>query len=231
MQKGNVLLAIVIVILAVLLISGFWFVSISNKACGGIAANLPQNQCPFGFTCQLENNYPDSAGKCVFVINSYFNKKSNIFTQNPTPTISPINNISSQNDWKNYKSKDGLFEISYPKDWSVNDSNGISFGANNQIQMDILVHERGDEEYVKELWQTIECGGKETTGGCAAILNKETKSFSANGNIVYYRVSGGGQMHAYIPNSKKNKTIEIYSVYLEDKQLFDQIIHTFRFLN
>lgn len=36
-----------------------------GKFCGGIAANLPKNQCPTGYKCTLEGNYPDASGKCV----------------------------------------------------------------------------------------------------------------------------------------------------------------------
>lgn len=38
---------------------------IEGKFCGGIAANLPENQCPKGYECQLDGNYPDAGGKCV----------------------------------------------------------------------------------------------------------------------------------------------------------------------
>ncbi len=36
-----------------------------GKFCGGIAANLPKNQCPAGYTCKMENNYPDASGVCT----------------------------------------------------------------------------------------------------------------------------------------------------------------------
>ncbi len=36
-----------------------------GKFCGGIAANLPQNQCPEGYTCKMENNYLDAGGVCT----------------------------------------------------------------------------------------------------------------------------------------------------------------------
>lgn len=36
-----------------------------GKFCGGFAANLPQNQCPTGYRCQLDGNFPDAGGKCV----------------------------------------------------------------------------------------------------------------------------------------------------------------------
>lgn len=39
--------------------------SAEGKFCGGIAANLPENQCPGGYKCQLDGNYPDAGGKCV----------------------------------------------------------------------------------------------------------------------------------------------------------------------
>jgi hypothetical protein len=38
---------------------------IEGKPCGGIAANLPKFQCPAGYECQLEGNYPDASGTCV----------------------------------------------------------------------------------------------------------------------------------------------------------------------
>jgi len=37
----------------------------TGKFCGGIAANLPENQCPEGFYCKYEGNYPDAGGICV----------------------------------------------------------------------------------------------------------------------------------------------------------------------
>lgn len=39
--------------------------NIEGRFCGGIAANLPENQCPEGYKCQLDGNYPDAGGKCV----------------------------------------------------------------------------------------------------------------------------------------------------------------------
>lgn len=43
--------------------------SAEGRFCGGIAANLPENQCPPGYKCQLDGNYPDAGGKCVKVSN------------------------------------------------------------------------------------------------------------------------------------------------------------------
>lgn len=36
-----------------------------GRFCGGIAANLPQNQCPEDYTCKLENEFPDAGGVCT----------------------------------------------------------------------------------------------------------------------------------------------------------------------
>ena len=36
-----------------------------GQLCGGVAANLPENQCPEGFYCKLEGAYPDASGICV----------------------------------------------------------------------------------------------------------------------------------------------------------------------
>jgi len=38
---------------------------IEGRVCGGFAANLPEMQCPSGYTCQSEDDYPDAAGICV----------------------------------------------------------------------------------------------------------------------------------------------------------------------
>lgn len=39
--------------------------SAEGKFCGGIAANLPENQCPAGFYCKKDGNYPDAGGVCT----------------------------------------------------------------------------------------------------------------------------------------------------------------------
>lgn len=36
-----------------------------GRFCGGIAANLPENQCPTGYRCQLDGSHPDASGICV----------------------------------------------------------------------------------------------------------------------------------------------------------------------
>lgn len=38
--------------------------TVEGRFCGGIAGNLPENQCPAGYTCKLSGNYPDASGKC-----------------------------------------------------------------------------------------------------------------------------------------------------------------------
>ncbi|MCL5003971.1 MAG: hypothetical protein M1352_01725 [Patescibacteria group bacterium] len=39
--------------------------SAEGKFCGGIGANLSQNQCPSGYRCQLDGSHPDAGGRCV----------------------------------------------------------------------------------------------------------------------------------------------------------------------
>ncbi|MEK7127810.1 MAG: hypothetical protein AAB838_03765 [Patescibacteria group bacterium] len=131
---------------------------------------------------------------------------------------------------KTYKSKDGLYQISYPENWTVNDTNGVSIGGKNRIDIGILVHSDSSEEYVKSQWQSVLCGSGPDGNGCPPNPNKETKMSKVGGNIVYWKIDGNGQMRALIPNVVKNKTVEIYSVSLKDKNLFDQILGTFRFL-
>ncbi|MBU2101316.1 hypothetical protein KKH05_01180 [Patescibacteria group bacterium] len=36
-----------------------------GQLCGGLAGNLPENQCPFGYTCQYDGDYSDAGGVCV----------------------------------------------------------------------------------------------------------------------------------------------------------------------
>lgn len=36
-----------------------------GKTCGGIAANLPENQCPTGYICNVTSSFPDASGTCV----------------------------------------------------------------------------------------------------------------------------------------------------------------------
>jgi len=38
---------------------------VEGKMCGGFAANLLEMQCPSGYTCKSEDDYPDAAGICV----------------------------------------------------------------------------------------------------------------------------------------------------------------------
>jgi hypothetical protein len=50
------------------ILSTFKFLDQSNaegKFCGGFAANLPENQCPNGFHCKYDGNYPDAGGVCT----------------------------------------------------------------------------------------------------------------------------------------------------------------------
>lgn len=44
---------------------GYGRYNFEGKFCGGIAANLPENQCPETYKCQLNGNYPDAGGVCV----------------------------------------------------------------------------------------------------------------------------------------------------------------------
>lgn len=36
-----------------------------GKTCGGIAANLPENQCLTGYSCKITSNFPDASGTCA----------------------------------------------------------------------------------------------------------------------------------------------------------------------
>jgi len=140
----------------------------------------------------------------------------------------------NQNDetanWKTYKSKDNLYQISYPADWFLNDANGVSMGR-NQIDLSITILGNGTKKFVEEQWNSTPCGPGDPNLGCTYLANIEMKKFSSNENTVYWKIDGNNQIHAYIPNEKKNKTVEIYSVYLKDKSLFQQILSTFKFLD
>lgn len=68
-RKGFTLILIVILI-AFLVGGAYYVVRTEGKFCGGFAGNLPQNQCPLGFSCVLDGNYPDAGGKCTNFIKS-----------------------------------------------------------------------------------------------------------------------------------------------------------------
>jgi hypothetical protein len=144
--------------------------------------------------------------------------------QSPTPTTNDAAN------WKTYKSKENLYKISYPGNWTVNDNSDVSMG-DHAIDISIIEWNDGSKEYVEQQWQSVPCAPSPDGNGCAPLQNKEIKKLSVGNNLVYWKIDGNGQMHALIPNSQKNKTVEIYSGSLKDKNLFNQILSTFKFLN
>ncbi len=143
------------------------------------------------------------------------------------------NTTNETANWKTYKSKDNLYQISYPGNWTVNEMDDVSMG-DNAIDISIIEWNDGSKEYAEEQWQSTPCGGSgdgNSEIGCIPMEIKESKKINLNGHLVYWRVDGNGQIHAWVPNKDKNKTIEIYSVLLKDKNLFDQILSTFKFTN
>lgn len=55
-----------------LMIPTFKFISsesgrdpIEGQFCGGVAGNLPENQCPADYYCQIKEKFPDAGGVCV----------------------------------------------------------------------------------------------------------------------------------------------------------------------
>ena len=54
------------VVFLIILAIFFYSIIFAGKRCGGFAANLPEYQCPLGYECRMEDNYPDASGKCRF---------------------------------------------------------------------------------------------------------------------------------------------------------------------
>jgi len=136
--------------------------------------------------------------------------------------------IPDISDWQTYRNEEFGFEVRYPPDWTVNENGLVSLGKKS-LDVAILVWDNGSKEYVEEQWQSVPCapGGD---SGCAPLENKEMKTIEVNGNTVYWKIDGYNQIHAYIPNEQKNKTVEIYTVNLRNRDIFDQILSTFRFV-
>ena len=132
------------------------------------------------------------------------------------------------NTWQTYRNKEFGFEVKYPPDWSVSDNAGISLGKNS-LDVAIIVWNDGSKEYAEAQWQSVPCAPY-GDGGCAPLGNKETKIIEVNGNTVYWKIDGYNQIHVFIPNQQENKTVEMYTVHLQNKGLFDQILSTFRFV-
>ncbi len=156
----------------------------------------------------------------------YLNQQADLV---PLITPTPKQTIDTSN-WKTFTSKDALFQISYPSTWTVNYSGGSpEFGSDNKALLQIITWNYSDKKSVEETWQAVGCGGSDPNSGCAPIPNKETSKKRINNYDVYIKVEKSGQMHAYIPNTTKNKTIEINSIFLTDRNVFDQILSTSKF--
>jgi len=145
----------------------------------------------------------------------------------PPARITPTPDLTT--NWKTYTAPNKFFSFAYPPEWKVNEQGGTSFYYRNQVQIDVLIHQKADKEYVENLWKSVSCGGEGS--GCVPDENKETKTLIINNNLIYWKINGSNQIYAFIPSLKENKTVEIYTVYLEDKKIFEQILSTFKFIN
>lgn len=70
MTKKRLWLILIVVFLLISYLGIIALARKNNKFCGGIAANLPEFQCPSGYVCKLEGNYPDAGGRCVFILDA-----------------------------------------------------------------------------------------------------------------------------------------------------------------
>ncbi len=211
-QKPKLSIATIIGIILFFLVlgsvTGFYY--FKQQGSKQVACTMEAKVCPDG------TSVGRSGPKCEFA---------------PCPTSStPSPTPDPTATWKTYRNKEGLFRISYPPLWSENSSEGQSTFGENRIDIGIIVWDDGSTEYAEARWKQIDCAqGTDTNGGCSPSYNTEEKKFSLNSYTVYFKIDGRGQIHAYIPNRAKNKTVEIYSVYLTDRKVFDQILSTFRF--
>lgn len=74
-NKKLTIAGIIFVVLLLIFVVGGYFLNLRYQSsklpspeglfCGGIAGNLPKNQCPSGYTCKLDGNYPDAGGTCA----------------------------------------------------------------------------------------------------------------------------------------------------------------------
>lgn len=67
-RRKLILFILIAVLLYIVIIS---FTRKNGKFCGGIAANLPEFQCPTGYICKLEGDYPDAGGSCIFILDIF----------------------------------------------------------------------------------------------------------------------------------------------------------------
>lgn len=73
MKKQQGIVGIFLLLLVLLAIAGgaYYLKAYEGKFCGGFAGNLPENQCPFGYTCKPDSlKGDDIGGKCESVISS-----------------------------------------------------------------------------------------------------------------------------------------------------------------
>lgn len=108
-----------IVVFIIGTIGGIYYLNrAEGKFCGGIAANLPENQCPIGYVCRPEGNYPDAGGKCVNILKSLFKSTppkqptiqvSSSTSANPAPT-----GTGETANWKTYTNTKYGYSLNYP---------------------------------------------------------------------------------------------------------------------
>jgi hypothetical protein len=64
-MKNLRLIIVVTAVIGVVLVYSF---ALTGKPCGGFVANLPEYQCPPGYFCKVDSNYPDAGGTCHFSV-------------------------------------------------------------------------------------------------------------------------------------------------------------------
>lgn len=123
-KKGNILVVVLasLMLVGFAIIVGYLYFKNNNKPCGGLAANLPEYQCPFPFVCkQLKGNAPDTGGTCVLIFKNpeplvnlpYPKTAPNIGSEMATTSTDPTAN------WKTYTNARHGYEIKYPNTWKV----------------------------------------------------------------------------------------------------------------
>jgi len=161
---------------------------------------------------------------------------------NPTPkTNTAQTEISVPNNWKTYENTKFNYELKYPDNWIgstfVADSDGSLLADSSTV---IFKINNLNNDYYNNTMYIDQCISDSDENGLYTVdpINPSRKEELINGIVMKQLsgINGNGLNHiAYIIKTPNNHCLRITFTYdkesLENKNIFDQILSTFKFIN
>lgn len=129
---------------------------------------------------------------------------------------------------------DGFYDFTfkYPADWFIdkneNVAGEIKIGDDKEYLISVRVHPRGDKEYIEKIWKTQNC--VECDYDVATVPYTDIKTVTVGQNNFYWNKDGSGDVHAFITNPSKDKTIEFYTWRPNLEKELDKVLINFSFV-